>query len=80
MHWTSSELGAILDDGSRTGVWIINGATSTVNFTPVEVKRIGDETAFVTGVGVGQQVVALGAHLLENGVTVRIASQQEVTK
>ena len=73
-------VGAILDDGSRTGVWIINGATSTVNFTPVEIKRIGDETAFVTGVGVGQQVVALGAHLLENGVTVRIASQQEVTK
>ena len=73
-------VGAIMDDGSRTGVWTINGATSTVNFTPVEVKRIGDETAFVTGVGVGQQVVALGAHLLENGVTVRIASQQEVTK
>ena len=73
-------VGAILDDGSRTGVWTINGATSTVNFTPVEVKRIGDETAFVTGVGVGQQVVALGAHLLENGATVRIASQQEVTK
>ena len=73
-------VGAILDDGSRTGVWTINGATSTVNFTPVEIKRIGDETAFVTGVGVGQQVVALGAHLLENGATVRIASQQEVTK
>lgn len=73
-------VGAILDDGSRTGVWTIDNATSTVNFTPVEIKRIGDETAFVTGVGAGQQVVALGAHLLENGATVRIASQQEVTK
>lgn len=73
-------VGAILDDGSRTGVWTINNVTSTVNFTPVEIKRIGDETAFVTGVGVGQQVVALGAHLLENGATVRIASQQEVAK
>ncbi len=26
-------IGAILDDGSRTGVWVINGATSTVDFT-----------------------------------------------
>lgn len=73
-------VGAILDDGSRTGVWVVNGATSTVNFTPVEIKRIGEETAFVTGVVVGQQVVALGAHLLENGASVRVASQQEVTK
>ncbi len=61
-------------------MWVVNGATSTVNFTPVEIKRIGEETAFVTGVVVGQQVVALGAHLLENGESVRVASQQEVTK
>ncbi|UXN58316.1 efflux RND transporter periplasmic adaptor subunit [Phyllobacterium zundukense] len=73
-------VGAILDDGSRTGVWVVNGATSTVKFTPVEIKRIGEETAFVTGIGIGEQVVALGAHLLENGAAVRIASQQEVTK
>lgn len=73
-------VGSILDDGSRTGVWVVNGATSTVNFTPVEIKRIGEETAFVTGIGIGEQVVALGAHLLENGAAVRIASQQEVKK
>ncbi|WHO82973.1 efflux RND transporter periplasmic adaptor subunit [Rhizobium leguminosarum] len=73
-------VGAILDDGSRTGVWVVNGATSTVNFKPVEIKRIGEEMAFVTGIGVGQQVVALGAHLLENGATVRTAAQQRVTK
>ncbi|MFA1625689.1 efflux RND transporter periplasmic adaptor subunit [Rhizobium mongolense] len=73
-------VGAILDDGSRTGLWVVNNATSTVKFTPVEIKRIGEETAFVTGIGIGEQVVALGAHLLENGAAVRIASQQEVTK
>ncbi len=73
-------VGAILDDGSRTGVWVVNAATSTVKFTPVEIKRIGEETAFVTGIGIGEKVVALGAHLLENGAAVRIASQQEVTK
>jgi RND family efflux transporter MFP subunit len=73
-------VGAILDDGSRTGVWVVNGATSSVNFFPVEIKRIGEETAFVTGIGVGEEVVALGAHLLENGATVRTGVQQEVTK
>ena len=73
-------VGAILDDGSRTGVWVVNGATSTVKFTPVKVQRIGEETAFVTGIGIGEQVVALGAHLLENGAAVRTASQQEVTR
>ena len=73
-------VGSILDDGSRTGVWVVNGATSTVKFTPVEIKRISEETAFVTGIGIGEKVVALGAHLLENGAAVRFASQQEVTK
>jgi RND family efflux transporter MFP subunit len=73
-------VGAILNDGNRTGVWVINGAPSTVTFTPVEIKRIGEETASVTGIGAGQQVVALGAHLLENGETVRTGVQQEVTK
>ncbi|MBA8904189.1 efflux RND transporter periplasmic adaptor subunit [Phyllobacterium sp. P30BS-XVII] len=73
-------VGAIVDDGSRTGVWTIDGATSTVKFTPVDVRRIGEETAFVTGIGIGEKIVALGAHLLENGAAVRIASQQEVTR
>lgn len=73
-------VGAILDDGSRTGVWTINNGTSTVNFAPVEIKRIGEETAFVTGIAVGQQVVALGAHLLQDGTIVRTGVQQEVAK
>lgn len=73
-------VGAILDDGNRTGVWVVNAATSTVKFNPVEIKRIGEETAFVTGIGIGEKVVALGAHLLENGAVVRIASQREVKK
>lgn len=71
-------VGAILDDGNRTGVWIVDGATSKVKFTPIKVQQIGEETAFVTGIGTGEQVVALGAHLLDDGATVRIASQQEV--
>jgi RND family efflux transporter MFP subunit len=73
-------VGAILDDGGRTGVWVIDRTSSSVKFTPIAVKRIGEETAFVTGVKVGQQVVALGAHLLEDGETVRTGVQQEVAK
>ena len=73
-------VGAILDNGSKTGVWIVNGTTSTVAFTPIDIKRIGEETAFVTGIDAGQQVVALGAHLLQDGVTVRTGAQQEVAK
>ncbi|WP_455296986.1 efflux RND transporter periplasmic adaptor subunit [Brucella pituitosa] len=73
-------VGAILDDGTHTGVWTIDRSASSVKFTPIEVKRIGEDTAIVTGIEVGQPVVALGAHLLENGATVRIASSQEVTR
>ncbi len=72
-------VGAILDDGSRTGVWVVDDA-STVKFTPVEIKQISEEMAFITGISIDEKVVALGAHLLENGAAVRIASQQEVTK
>jgi len=73
-------VGALLDDGLETGVWVFRSATSTVEFTPVAVKSITAETAFVTGIGVGDQVVALGAHLLEKGETVRSVAQQEARK
>lgn len=73
-------VGAVLDDGNRTGVWVVNGTTSTVKFTSVRVQRIGDETASVTGIETGVQVVALGAHLLADGQAVRVAPQQEVTR
>lgn len=73
-------VGAILDDGNRTGVWVVNGTTSTVKFAPVKVQQIGEEAAFVTGIGTGEQVVALGAHLLADGETVRVAPQQKVTR
>jgi len=76
----SVPVGAILDDGRRTGVWVIDGTSSSVIFAPITVKRIGEENAFVTGIDVGQQVVALGAHLLENGAIIRVAEQQEGTE
>jgi RND family efflux transporter MFP subunit len=75
----SVPIGAVLDDGSRTGVWIIDRASSTVRFVPVQIKRLGGETAFVTGVELGQELVVLGAHLLREGANVRTVGQAEAS-
>jgi hypothetical protein len=68
-------LGAILDDGRRTGVWILDSATATVHLRPVKLVRVSGETAVVSGVNPGDPVVALGAHLLQEGARVRTASE-----
>ncbi len=70
-------IGAVLDDGRRTGVWILDRATSTVRFAPVQIKRLGEETAVVSGIEVGQPVVALGAHLLKEGAPVRTGLRRQ---
>jgi len=67
-------LAAVLDDGERTGVWVLDGATSTVRFQPVKLVRVTSETAVVSGLSSGDPVVSLGAHLLRDGARVRIAS------
>lgn len=67
----SVPVGAILDDGGRAGVWVLDRGTSRVRFTAVDVQRLGEETALVLGVAVGDPVVALGAHLLREGAAVR---------
>lgn len=68
-------LGAVLDDGRRTGVWVFDSATSTVRFQPVGLVRVTSETAVVSGLTSGKPVVSLGAHLLQDGARVRAASQ-----
>src|SRR5215204_1472626 len=55
-------LGAVLDNGQRTGVWILDGATSTVTFRPVKLVRVTSETAVISGLSSGDPVVSLGAH------------------
>ena len=72
-------IGAVLDDGSRTGVWVPDRGSSTVRFVPIQIKRLGGETAVVTGVELGQEVVALGAHLLKDGAPVRTGLRAEAT-
>jgi RND family efflux transporter MFP subunit len=70
-------IGAVLDDGSRTGVWLLNRDSSTVRFVPIQIKQLGGETAVVTGIELGQEVVALGAHLLKDGAPVRTGLRAE---
>ncbi|CAO3428968.1 RND efflux system, membrane fusion protein KPN_02145 [Azospirillum endophyticum] len=67
-------LGAVLDDGRRTGVWTLDRTSSTVRFQPVRLVRVSGETAVISGLGLGDPVVSLGAHLLQEGARVRTAS------
>lgn len=64
-------VGALLDDGILTGVWVLDEKTSSVHFREVKVERIGEEKAIITNVVSGEAVVALGAHLLQDGASVR---------
>ncbi len=73
-------LGAILDDGQKTGVWVLDGATSTVRFRPVKLVRVSGETAVISGLSSGDPVVSLGAHLLQEGARVRTASDSIGTR
>ena len=70
---------SILDQGKGTGVWVLNPSTSTVSFEPIQVRQLGEELAMVSGnLRPGQQVVALGVHLLRDGERVRVQSNGEV--
>jgi RND family efflux transporter MFP subunit len=68
-------LGAVLDDGRKTGVWILDRATSTVHFRPVKLVRLSGETAVISGLISDDPVVSLGADLLQEGARVRTASE-----
>lgn len=73
-------LGAVLDDGQKTGVWLLDEATSTVKFRPVKLVRVTSETAVISGLSAGAAVVSLGAHLLQDGARVRTVSQGRGSK
>jgi len=70
-------LGAVLDDGEKTGVWVLDRATSTVHFQPVQLVRVSSENAVISGLNSDDPIVSLGAHLLQEGARVRTASESE---
>ena len=64
---------SVLDQGKGPGIWVLNPSTSTVSFQPVQVRQLGEELATISGnLHPGQQVVALGVHLLHDGERVRV--------
>jgi RND family efflux transporter MFP subunit len=73
-------LGALLDDGETTGVWVVDPTLSSVAFRPVAIAELGEESASVTGIRVGELVVALGAHLLSEGQSVRTTLETTVAE
>ena len=70
---------SVLDRGKGPGIWLLNPSTSTVSFQPIQVRQLGEEVATVSGnVHAGQQVVALGVHLLRDGERVRVENKAEI--
>jgi RND family efflux transporter MFP subunit len=67
-------IAAIFDPGKGPGVWRVEGETPRVRWRAVQVAGIGDEAAAVIGeLEPGDRIVALGAHLLHEGESVRLA-------
>ncbi|MBB4260070.1 RND family efflux transporter MFP subunit [Bradyrhizobium sp. CIR3A] len=64
-------LGAVLDDGRTTGVWVFDSASSTVHFRPIKLLRVTSEAAIISGSSSSDPIVSLGAHLLHEGARVR---------
>lgn len=69
-------IGALFDAGKGPGVWVITGDPATVAWRQVEIRHLDDHSASLTGeLKQGDKVVALGAHLLRDGQSVRLAKQ-----
>jgi RND family efflux transporter MFP subunit len=74
-------IGSITDRGKGPGVWVLNGKSATVSFHPVKVLHLGEEDATVSdGVQPGDQIVALGAHLLSEGQQVRVIDEKAAAR
>jgi RND family efflux transporter MFP subunit len=69
----SVPIGALYGADGSSAVWVVTGANPVVRSRRVHVARLGEEDAVIdSGLKPGEQVVALGAHLLHDGDQVRI--------
>jgi RND family efflux transporter MFP subunit len=73
-------LGAVSDDGGKTGVWALDSATSIVHFRPVKLVRMTSETAVISGLRSGDPIVSLGIQLLHEGEAVRAAGTETASR
>jgi RND family efflux transporter MFP subunit len=72
-------LGAVHDRGNGPGVWIVDDKAK-VKFRAVKMASIGQEEVIVCGgVQAGENVVALGAHLLHEGQVVNLGSEEKTS-
>jgi RND family efflux transporter MFP subunit len=72
---------AITDRGNGPAVWVFHRDTSTVSLRMVSILQLGQEDAYLaSGVRRGEEVVALGAHLLTNGEHVRVAGMEAASR
>lgn len=73
-------IAAVYDPGKGTGLWVIAGTPAKVVWRPVQVLGLSDDFALVAGdLKVGEQIVALGAHLLREGDEVRLPQLDDAT-
>lgn len=79
-HGLEIALSAITDRGKGPGVWVLDSKTSTVSFHPVKILQINAEEASVEGIESGNQIVEMGAHLLQEGQKVRVADEKAVIR
>src|SRR5437667_1932545 len=70
-------IGAIFDPGKGPGVWLVEGETPRVTWRDVQIAGLsGDASSVVGNFKPGDRVVALGAHLLQEGEHVRLAESK----
>jgi RND family efflux transporter MFP subunit len=75
-------LGALCDRGQGPGVWVIVGSEKkSVAWHPVTIAQLGQENATLSaGLKAGERVVALGTHLLHEGLEVQIADERTAAR
>ncbi|WP_026224992.1 efflux RND transporter periplasmic adaptor subunit [Methyloversatilis thermotolerans] len=72
-------LSALHDAGQGPGVWLPD-AQGAVHFRPVTVLALGAELATLgAGLQPGERIVAMGAHRLHEGMTVRVDAAPAMT-
>jgi hypothetical protein len=72
---------AVTDPGSGPGVFVFQKNDSTIKFRSVVIARLGEEEAYLgSGVRPGEEVVALGAHLLSDGEHVRVLEKETASR
>lgn len=65
-------LAAVLQQGGKTSVWVLEGASMTVKPVPVQVGGAeGNEVVIAGGLTAGQEVVVAGVHVLNPGQKVK---------